>query len=189
MPRKKLESEPMLVASQKLAAMLSEELKAKRESGQPLVYEEELRAGRIRVTVIWDEWDHTPMEERLAIIFRAYELAEGAASRERIALASGLTVPEATAAGVVPFQVMPALRKSDPVTREQCWHAMLEEGASQLFGPDSLQLRFATRQEADACRRRLINHLPGSNDVWVISRVINIQDSITIEDSVELGHA
>jgi hypothetical protein len=188
MPRKKLEVEPSSSPlSQDLAEKLSQELKSNRESGQPLVYERELRANRFSVTVIWDEWDHIPLEERAAIILRAYELAEDASYPEKIALATGLTVPEATAAGMLPYQVGTALRKADPVTFEQCWKAMLEEGASQLFGPNVLQLRFATRVEAEACRRRLVKRLPGSDDVWVISREIAIQDSITLEDSVEIG--
>jgi hypothetical protein len=44
-----------------------------------------------------------------------YEQAEGAAYRDRIALASGLTVPEAHAAGMLPYQIIAALRKNDPV--------------------------------------------------------------------------
>ncbi len=55
-----------------------------------------------------------------------------------------------------PYQVGTALRKGDPVTFEDCQNAMLAEGASRLFGPGVLQLRFATEEEAEACQQRLM---------------------------------
>ena len=76
-------------------------------------------------------------------------------ARDRIALASGLTVPEAHAAGMLPFQVFPALRRGDPVTLDQCRQALIDEGASILFGADNPQLRFATEEDAEKARERL----------------------------------
>src|SRR5262245_55718119 len=122
------------------------------------------------------------MAERLAVIRRAYEFAEGAEYRDKIVIASGFTAPEATETGLLPFQIATALRRSDPVTLEQCHQAMLAEGASRLFGPDVLQLRFGTLAEAEACRHRLGQRLPGSEEVWVINREINMQDPITLRD-------
>ena len=57
---------------------------------------------------------------------------EGREASDNIALASGLTVPEACAAGMLPYQILAAVRKGDPLTREQAQQAMLEEGASTL---------------------------------------------------------
>src|SRR5438552_12410277 len=102
-----------------LAEALAAELKSGRDYGQPFIYEQEYRTGKLRVTVIWDEWDGMPLQERSATILRAYELAEGPAYRDRIALASGLTVPEAHAAGMLPYEIITALRKGDPVTGAQ----------------------------------------------------------------------
>ncbi len=82
--------------------------------------------------MIWDEWADDTLEERSSVILRAYELAEGAAAREKIALASGLTVTEATAAGILPFQIIPGLRKTDPVKLDQVRNAMLDQGASKV---------------------------------------------------------
>src|SRR6266446_5364437 len=93
------------------------------------------------------------VEDRTATILRAYEQAEGREYRDRIALASGLTVPEAQAAGMLPYQVIAAVRKGDPVTAEQCRQALIEEGASTLFGEDQPQLRFSTEQEAEAAQK------------------------------------
>jgi len=144
-----------------------------------LIDEQEFPTGKIRVTVLWDEWDRLPLEDRTAVILRAYDLAEGRDYRERIALASGLTVPEAYAAGMLPFQIIPALRRGDKVTREECCQAMIEEGASTLLAPDKPQLRFATEEEAEAARQRLVQRLPNSDQVWVIT-----QDVGKVEDWV-----
>lgn len=168
-----------------LAERLADELRSSRESGQPMVYEQEFPNGRLRVIVIWDAWDRVSPEERTAVILRAYELAGDRESRSRIALASGLTVPEAHAAGMLPYQILTALRKGDPVTAEQARQALLEEGASTLVSDTALQLRFATKEEADACRGRLIARLPGSEDVWIINRELTAQDFAGIEETVE----
>jgi hypothetical protein len=154
------------------AERLADELRSNRESGQPLIDEQEFPTGQLRVTVIWDEWDHLPLEDRTAVILRAYDLAEGPGYRERIALASGLTVPEAYAAGMLPFQIIPALRRGDAVTPEQCRQAMIDEGASTLLAPEKPQLRFATEEEAEAARKRLVQRLPSSDQVWVITQEI-----------------
>jgi hypothetical protein len=172
----------MASAKGSLAEKLAAELKSDRECGQPLIYEREYRTGKAYVTVIWDAWDRVPLQERSATILRAYEMVEGAASRDRIALASGLTVPEAHAAGMLPYQIIPALRKNDPLTFEQAREALLEEGASTLVNPQALQLRFATEEEAEACRQRLIRRFPGSDEVWLINREITAQDYGTVQD-------
>lgn len=171
MPRIRLGVEkPTRPAATPLVDRLVTELKSSRDSGQPVIYEHEFPSGKMRVTVVWDEWDHLALEERTRIILRAYESALGAVYRDRIALASGLTVPEAHAAGMLPFQIITARREGDPVTIEQCHEAMIQDGASILLSEESPQLRFATLEEAEASRKRLAEQLPGSEPVWVISR-------------------
>src|SRR5947209_1513803 len=156
MPRKKRGfDEPPRRTVGNLVERLVDELKSNRPSGQPTIEEEEFPTGKLRVNVIWDEWDRVPLEDRTATILRAYEQAEGPEYRDRIALASGLTVPEAHAAGMLPYQVIAAVRKGDPVTMDQCRKALIDEGASILFGEDSPQLRFATAEDAEAARKRL----------------------------------
>jgi len=153
-----------------LADQLAEELKSGRSSGQPIIYEQQFPTGKLRVTVVWDAWERLSLEERTDVILRAYDQAEGKGFRDRIALASGLTVPEAHAAGMLPVQIITALRRSDTVTLEECRQAMLDEGASTLFGPDHLQLRFATLEEAEAARQRLVKRLPESEQVWLVTQ-------------------
>src|SRR5438132_8349295 len=112
MPRKRTGFEPpRRRAVGNLVERLADELKSDRASGQPVIDEEEFPTGKLRVNVIWDEWDRVPPEERTATILRAYEQAEGPEYRDRIALASGLTEPEAYAAGMRPFRIIPALRQ------------------------------------------------------------------------------
>src|SRR6266436_10376455 len=128
MPRKRRGfEEPPRRAVGNLVERLVDELRCDRQSGQPLIEAEEFPTKKLRVNVIWDEWDRVPMEDRTATILRAYEQAEGRDYRDRIALASGLTVPEAHAAGMLPYQVIPALRRGDPVTLDQCRRALIEE--------------------------------------------------------------
>lgn len=92
--------------------------------------------------------------------------------RDRIAIAVGLTVPEAYDSGLLPFQVIPPVRPDDPVTPEDCRNAMIDEGASVLLGASNPQLRFAALEEAEACRQRLTRRLPGSEKTWSIAQDI-----------------
>ncbi len=185
MPRKKIGVLSAITSTDTgLARRLAEDLKSGRDYGQPLVYEQEFATKKSRVTVIWDEWADASLEERSAIILRAYELAEGADAREKIALASGLTVPEATAAGMLPYQIIAGLRSTDPISPEDVQSVMLEQGASKLNEEDGLQLRFATREEAEACRQRLIEKRPASAPIWIISRDVHVHDYLIMTDSV-----
>jgi hypothetical protein len=188
MARKKFGVQSAMISTDTgLARKLAEELKSERDYGQPLAYEQEFATKKSRVTVIWDEWAGISLEERSAIILRGYELAEGADAREKIALASGLTVPEATAAGMLPYQIIAGLRSTDPIGPEDVQAAMLEQGASRLNAADGLQLRFATREEAEACRQRLIEKLPASAPIWIISRDVHVHDYLPMTDSVSAG--
>lgn len=154
---------------------LARELKNDSQSGQPIIYEHEFPTGKLRVNVIWDEWDRLTHEERTGVILRAYDVAESG-SRERVALASGLTVPEAHAAGMLPYQIITALRSGDPVKHEDCQEAMIHEGGSILLDPKRPQFRFASEVEAEAAKRRLIQRLPGSEPVWLITREVGSVD-------------
>ncbi len=178
MPRKRRGfEEPPRHTVASLVERLVDELKSDRQSGQPTI-EEEFPTGKLRVNVLWDQWERVPLEDRTATILRAYELAEGREYRDRIALASGLTVPEAHAAGMLPYQVITAVRKGDPVTVDQCRKALIDEGASVLFGPDSPQLRFSTEDEAEAARKRLAERLPNSEPVWVVTKEVGMVEDL-----------
>lgn len=186
MPRVRIGVQSAMTAGNAgLAEKLAAELKSDRDFGQPLVYEQVYSTKKSRVTVIWDLWAEASLEERTAIILKAYEAAEGGAARDKIALASGLTVPEAAAAGMLPYKVIPALRKSDPVNVDQVKEAMIEQGASTLDKEGGLQLRFATEKEAKACLDRLVKKLPQSEQIWIISRDMRSQEYLGMEEDTE----
>src|SRR5947207_1781011 len=128
-----------------LVRALAEELKNSHDAGQPRIEEQVFpQTNAVRVTVLWDKWESVPDEDRAATILQAYEQAEGKDCRNPIALAIGLTFPDALESGLLPFQITTPLRKGDPVTVEQCREAMIAEGASILLDPSKPQLRFAT---------------------------------------------
>jgi len=184
MPRIKLSADsPRRVSHPELIEELAQELKSQRDAGQPRIEEQHFpRTGAIRVTVLWDKWVPVVNEERTTIILAAYERAEGREFRDRIALAIGLTMREARASGLLPFQIIAALRPDDPVTEEDCRKAMIAEGASTLWGEELPRLCFATEEEAEASRLRLAERLPGSKPVWIITR----QETEPTEDWAQL---
>jgi hypothetical protein len=47
-------------------------------------------------------------------------------------------------------------------------------------------IRFATQQEAEACRERLLRRFPGSDDVWIINREISAFDFETVQESADV---
>jgi hypothetical protein len=151
-----------------LVELLANELKTGKAYGQPRIEEEHFKTGAIRVDVLWDLWHGLSIEDRTNVIIEAYRSAEGEDFANRIALVNGWTFPEATATGMLPVKIFPAMRDDDPASPEQCHQAMIEEGASTLRGRDYLELRFATKDEADASRKRLIARLPASEPCWVI---------------------
>src|SRR4051794_30525654 len=107
MPRIKRQAEPPRSRYPQLVAELVLELKSQRESGQPLI--EELlfpRTNNLQVTAIWDKWERVPEEDRSLTILQAFEQAEGKEYSSRIALAIGVTYPEAREHGLVPFRVV-----------------------------------------------------------------------------------
>ena len=153
-----------------LVPELVQEIKSNREFGQPRIDEQVFPTRAISVRVIWDKWEPHTHEHRSATILWAYQQALGKDYADRITLATGLTVPEARALGILPFQIIPALRPDDPVTAEQCRDAMIAEGASILGDRKVPLLCFATEAEAEASRVRLAERLPGSEPVWIITQ-------------------
>ena len=188
MPRIKMGFvDPPRTVDKELVYRLVDELQSNRESGQPFIYEQAFSTGKIRVLVIWDDWKDLPLEQRTNIIIAAILQSDGKEYRAKVALASGLTVPEGVAAGMLPYQIITALRKDDKATLEQCREAMLAEGASQLFASGGLQLRFPTEQSVEACRKRLIRKVEQSDDIWIVTREMTAQDFGPASESLAVG--
>lgn len=161
-----------------LVEELAVELKSEREAGQPRIEEQYFpKTNAIRVTVLWDKWLGLADDDRASTILQAYERMEGKDFRDRIALAIGLTFPEAYESGLLPYQILTMIRRGDAVNSEQCAQAMLDQGASLLFDSKKPELRFATEEEAEACRKRLIQALPGSDQVWAVVKELGTAQS------------
>jgi hypothetical protein len=175
MPRIKLNYQQSVAKTQpNLVSELKHCLEATHPVGQPLIYEYELQHQVLRVLVIWDKWRSFPLEHRTTIILAAYQDQPD----QEVALASGLTIPEAVMAGFLPFRIIAALRKGDRLSHQDCWNAMLKLGASQLF-EDEPRLYFATRNEAENMIETLSQQLPGSEELW---QIIQDTGSIVQED-------
>jgi hypothetical protein len=157
-----------------LLAELTDELRNNHAAGQPRIEEQHFpTTNAVRATVIWDKWADLDDEDRSSLILQAYGQVEGEEFRDRIVLAIGLTMPEAYESGLVPYHIMAAVRNGDPVTMQECEQAMLAQGASLLFDRKGPQLRFATEEEAVACKERLIEALPGSEQVWIVAKEVS----------------
>jgi len=183
MPRKKHGLfEALGLRPANLVEELAREIKNSRDFGQPMIDEQLFPTNAISVRVIWDKWDHVPHDLRSVTILGAYRLAEGEEYCRRIALATGLTVPEARASGLLPYQIIAAVRADDPVTEQQCRDAMIEEGASLLFdtGP---RLCLPTEADAEEAVTRLTGRLPGSGPVWVITREVGQPEDWPLAES------
>ncbi len=77
MPRiRGLVDTPQSTIGGSLVERLADELSHDRDTGQPLIYETAFPTGKLRVSVIWDEWDSIDLEERTDVIYRAYGKAE-----------------------------------------------------------------------------------------------------------------
>jgi hypothetical protein len=177
MPRKQIGPDlPLAAARLDLAKQLAAELKSNREYGQPVIYEQTFRTGMARVNVLWDRWNGHSLEQRTSTILRAFEMVEGPGALDRVVLATGMTIPEAVAAGMLPYQIIPVLRPGDPVDRDQVRQAMLEEGASDLIPGEWPHLRCSTLQEAEAAHDRLNQRLKLPVPLWLINKDLSAND-------------
>ena len=97
----------------------------------------------------------------LAIANSQAEMKDKAGARKTLEeLIKAYPKSEAAVAGMLPYRVSPALRKSDPVTLEECRQAMLTEGGTSLMGRDHVELRVATEEQAEASVQRRVKKPP-----------------------------
>jgi hypothetical protein len=106
-----------------LSDLLARELRDGADSRQPIIFENQIgHTDHLAVTVVWDEWrDMSPMARARAILTAYQSLQE---KKDKVAVATGYTYPEAVGAGIFPYAVIPMLRRSDEETRERVIKAM-----------------------------------------------------------------
>jgi hypothetical protein len=120
----------------------------------PVIFEIPLeQPDRMDVMVIWDLWEGIRSEDRTDLILEAYQ-----DEKERIALALGVTQQEALQQQLLPYAVVPMVRRGE-VDAAQLRQAMLEEGAIAL-SPEKVALRLPTMAMAQAAHQRLCDKLP-----------------------------
>lgn len=146
---------------------LVNELKNELASGkrpQPAFIEEDYAPTKSRhIYVIWDRWASVPEDERIEVILRAYEEFEGPGSSDNIAIAIGVTGSEAIEIGLLPFVVDYPHSDVAVIDYEA---AKKTERAATILGANAGELRYPTREEAEAAIERLQNAVPNSN--WTV---------------------
>jgi hypothetical protein len=146
---------------------LVDELKSELASGnrpQPAFIEEDYAPTKSRhIYVVWDRWASVPEDERIEVIIRAYEEFEGPGSSENIAVAIGVTGSEAIETGLLPFKVDYPHSSVALIDHEA---AKKSERTATILGKNASELRYPTREEAEAAIQRLRSVLPNSD--WTV---------------------
>jgi hypothetical protein len=150
-----------------LVKKLARQLKASSDNLQPLIIEEQVPSTKSRhVHVIWDRRKELDDEQRSAVIVDAYTQAEGPETAATITIADGATPQEALALGMLPFEVAPARKKTDPIPLEAFQAAQAREAQNTLLGPRAKELRYAHLEDAQQAYERLKQVLSGSS--WAV---------------------
>lgn len=138
---------------------------------QPFIIEQKISpTNYLHVTVVWEKWRLISAGRRGAVIMKAYEKAAPDRVND-ITIAMGVTTEEAIDLGLLPFEVVPTIRKSDDFTEEQQKMLMKDEGA--IATPSGLSLRFPSRNLADTVCERLWDK--SSRNYWAVVQMTSPQ--------------
>lgn len=147
-----------------LLKKLANERRGKSDPAGPVIFEIPLGTSNNQdVLVVWEEFHDLPSEDRSELILEAYK-----DQKDKISQALGVTYQEATEQYLLPYAVLPLIRKGDADPHE-VRQAMLEEGGIQLAS-DKVDLRFPTMAMAEAAHRRLHDRLP--RGYWSIVQTV-----------------
>ena len=147
---------PVITAEQrqKVAEQLARELAGEQTPNGPVIYEIPFeRQDRIDVLVVWDAWMPFSSTDRSNMILEAYQ-----SSKIQIAQPLGLTRQEAIDQQVLPYAVVPMMRRGE-INEEDVKKAMLAEGGFPLEN-GKVDLRFPTMSLAEEAHKRLADALP-----------------------------
>jgi hypothetical protein len=120
----------------------------------------------VHVLVIWDKWRDLTIPERSRVIADAFAAAfpdEDVVVR----FPMGLTPGEALSQGYLPYQIIPFVRPTDGVSSAAVKQAMNSAGGVRMQIGGDMQLRFATRGQASAAYRRLVERI--NKPIWTLS--------------------
>jgi hypothetical protein len=128
----------------------------------------------IHILVIWNKWKDLPIPARGRVITDAFAAAfpnDDAAVR----LPMGLTAGEAFSQGYLRYRITPSLRATDHVTSKQVRDAMYSAGGIVVEVGDEVELRFATRAQAEGAYRQLLEDI--NKPIWTLSEETRSTDS------------
>ena len=149
---------------QSVAQQLALELTGVPTPSGPVIFEIPFEPqDRIDVLVVWDAWQPFSSTERSDMILAAYN-----GSQAQIAQALGVTYQEAIEQQVLPYAVMPMLRRGE-IHEEDVKNAMLAEGGI-VRENGKVDLRFPTMALAEQAHRRLADALP--KGYWSIAQTV-----------------
>jgi hypothetical protein len=143
---------------------LIDELTGKSSTDGPLIFEIPLeQSDRIDVIVVWNAFDGVRAEDSTGLILDAYS-----DRKVEIALAMGVTYHEAVAQHLLPYTVVPMMKRGqvEPAALNK---AMMEEGGVALSN-GKVELRFPTMAMAEEAHQRLSERLP--EGYWSILETI-----------------
>ena len=134
--------------------------------GEPLIMENQIAQTKsIHVVVIWDAWKDMLPTERSKVILDAYAKAKRARGAT-ITVAMGLTNEEALRMRFLPYSIVTTRRQGDKVSLDELAKAMNGAGGIIVKVGSSMQLRFATLEQAEDAYRHLSQKVPGP--YWAI---------------------
>jgi hypothetical protein len=147
-----------------LVNQLKNELSGQLSQNGPVIFEIPLeQSDKIDVLVVWDAWEPFRSEDRSSVILEAYK-----EQKRNIAQALGVTYREALEQQVLPYAVIPMVRRGE-VNAEELKKAMIAEGGFSLEG-GKFDLRFPTMALAEQAHRRLSDKLP--KGYWSIVQTV-----------------
>jgi hypothetical protein len=143
---------------------LIDELTGKSSTDGPLIFEIPLeQSDKIDVIVVWNAFDGVRAEDSTGLILDAYS-----DRKVEISLAMGVTYHEAVAQHLLPYTVVPMMKRGqvEPAALNK---AMMEEGGVALSN-GKVELRFPTMAMAEEAHQRLSERLP--EGYWSILETI-----------------
>jgi len=149
---------------QKAAEQLGKELAGEQTPGGPVIFEIPFEEqDRIDVLVVWDAWGPFTPTDRSNMILEAYR-----STKIEVAQALGVTYNEAIEQQVLPYAVVPMIRRGE-ISETDVKKAMLAEGGFALEN-DKVDLRFPTMSLAEQAHKRLADALP--KGYWSIVQTV-----------------
>jgi hypothetical protein len=139
---------------QEVAQQLARELAGERTLSGPVIFEIPIgQKSLIDVLVVWNAWEPFNSTDRSEMILDAYKPL-----KFQIAQPLGVTYHEAIEQQVLPYAVVPMIRRGE-IGEEDVKNAMLAEGGFVLEN-GRVDLRFPTMPLAEQAHKRLTDALP-----------------------------